>query len=449
MNKNLHKMDEIFNAAYKGFSENPSSNVWDKISSGLDKVEASSYKRRLRRWKQVAIFSLLLLAGFVLYETILKNNPIPSNKNESIAIDTNERAETTDQQGRDINRIHSTIDVSITAVTGKPHTNDVLPGHLNEDNIKQYHQQYKETLIFSSAENTRQSLEKEGYPFINNAIGSSPERNNSDKKVFLQTDAQSRYLDIIRELPAKNNSARSNQLLNPRWTLSAYVSSDRPGYRLDKDGPALLKIKEHEDHQPSFSAGILIARHVKNRLALQTGLIYSNTTIVISPEQIYASRDQTGKVLYKYVVSSGYAYVKPSFVSAASPGDSLTAEAGEHVLQCVAVPLMFTYDLIKNNKWIVSPGFGVTGNFLTSAKVETDLEGSSKREHVSIRKLDGIRPFNWSLMGAVTLEYMVTRRMSINVRPFLSYAMSPITSGNDVETFPYNIGIGAGASYRF
>jgi len=69
-------MDEIFNAAYKGFSENPSSNVWDKISSGLDKVEASSYKRRLRRWKQVAIFSLLLLAGFVLYETILKNHDI-------------------------------------------------------------------------------------------------------------------------------------------------------------------------------------------------------------------------------------------------------------------------------------------------------------------------------------------------------------------------------------
>ena len=447
-------MDEIFNAAYKEFSENPSSNVWDKISSGLDKEEASSYKRRLKRWKQVAIFSLFLLGGFVLYEAILKNSPTPSNKNERVAIDTNKGSKTTNQQGSDINRIDrprsSATDMSLTAVTGKQRTEDVLPNRINEDNIKQYYQQDKETSIFSAAESTHSSLENEGHSLISNAIGSTPATSNLDNKAFMQADhVQSTYLNIIPESQAKNNSARSNQLFNPRWTLSVFASSDRPGYRLDKDGPALLKIKEHEEHQPSFSAGILIARQVKKRLAVQTGLIYSNTTIVISPEQIYASRDQTGKVLYKYVVSSGYAYVKPSFVSATSPGDSLTAAAGEHVLQCVAVPLMFTYDLIKNNKWIVSPGFGMTGNFLTSAKVEADLEGPSKREHVSIRKLDGIRPFNWSLMGAVTFEYLVSRRISINVRPFLTYAMSPITSTNDVQTFPYNIGLGAGVSYRF
>jgi hypothetical protein len=305
------------------------------------------------------------------------------------------------------------------------------------------------TVPFSPAIGDEEFLNTDGHSVFEKKLAVLVENNYADKTTIMQGNhVQASYLNIV-PLSANSKSSANNQPFEANWTISAYASSDRPGYRLDNDGPALSKIKEHEEHQPSFSAGILIARQLKSRLAIQTGLIYSNTTIVISPQQIYASQNQSGKVLYKYVVSSGYAYVKPGFVSVASPGDSLTAEDGQHSLQYVAVPILLKYNLVKSKKWIVSPGFGISGNFLASAKVETDLEGSSNREHVSIRKLDGIRPFNWSLMGDVSLEYLVSKRVSLNVRPFFTYAMSPITSNNDVETFPYNVGIGAGASYRF
>ena len=307
------------------------------------------------------------------------------------------------------------------------------------------------TVPFSPSTGDNENLKGNEYSLSTTRITVPVENNIADKTIIKERDdVQASYLNILPQpVLASSKSSANSQPFEPNWTISAYVSSDRPGYRLDNDGPALSKIKQHEEHQPSFSAGVLVARQLKSRLSVQTGLIYSNTTIVISPQQIYASPNQSGKVLYKYVVSSGYAYVKPGFVSAASPGDSLTADDGQHSLQYLSVPLMLKYNLIKNKKWILSPGFGITGNFLTSAKVETDLEGSSNREHVSIRKLDGIRQFNWSLMGDVSLEYLVSKKVSLNLRPFFTYAMSPITSNNDVETFPYNIGIGAGASYRF
>src|SRR5436190_9569164 len=81
MNKDLHNIDEPFKTAYKQFSEDPSPNVWEKINAGLDKKDAAAYKRKSRRWKQVAIFSLLLLSGFILNETnILRTSSGHSSK---------------------------------------------------------------------------------------------------------------------------------------------------------------------------------------------------------------------------------------------------------------------------------------------------------------------------------------------------------------------------------
>jgi hypothetical protein len=227
------------------------------------------------------------------------------------------------------------------------------------------------------------------------------------------------------------------------------MSSDRAGYRLDRDQTTIVKIKEYEDHLPSLSAGVLLTRQIKKRLGLQTGIIYSNTAIAISPQNIYASQNQMGKVLYKYVTSSGNAYIKPGFASSPYPGDSLRAEHAQHNLQYLITPLVIKYKLINSNKVILSPGLGFAANFLTNAKIETDVEGVANREHVVINKLEGIKTFNWSLMGDVSLDYLVNKKMSVSLRPSFSYALSPISSTDDVETFPYSFGLGAGVTYRF
>jgi hypothetical protein len=103
MNKDLHNIDDIFNSAHREFEEEPSSDVWNKINAGLDKKDAESYKRRFIGWKRVSILSLLLLAGFILYESgIVKTSSGNSTDNatrkkEDIPVTPEKKSESLNQ----------------------------------------------------------------------------------------------------------------------------------------------------------------------------------------------------------------------------------------------------------------------------------------------------------------------------------------------------------------
>src|SRR5580704_9067842 len=85
MSKNLHDMDENFRSAYQEFADDPSPRAWEKINAALDKKDAESYRKRSGNWKKVAIVSLLLLVGFILYESgILKTGFSHSKENMTI-----------------------------------------------------------------------------------------------------------------------------------------------------------------------------------------------------------------------------------------------------------------------------------------------------------------------------------------------------------------------------
>ena len=459
-------MDEIFNSAYKQFSEDPSPQAWERINAGLDKRDAWFYKRKLRNWKRVAILSLLLLSGTIFYEVVIVKS-IPGYSNKSIpgagatkpgskSLQPADNASQAHISGQ--NNANENSSAANASNAARQNANANNRGHESGSTIgivSKVANNHKEDLLIAlipTANDGRkflgdeEKLSKGQIPVLATA-------NITEGVSERQAGQAPIYLNIVPQAASQKQSAGANQdegrLSQNPWTISASISSDHPGYRLDKDVPTVAKIKEHETHEPSFSAAILLTRRIKGQFALQSGLIYSNIGITISPQQIYASPNQNGNVLYKYVVSSGYAYIKPGFASVPSPGDSLTAGDGQHSLKYIAVPLIARYYLINNNKLILSPGLGIAGSFLTSATVETEVAASSSREHVSIGKLDGIRTFNWSLTGDLTLQYFVNRKLSIDLRPFFSYAISPITHNNDVETFPYNFGLGAGVSYRF
>ena len=89
----------------------------------------------------------------------------------------------------------------------------------------------------------------------------------------------------------KNNLAKNTDLkrihhFKPYWTLTGLVAYDRVNYKLDSDEPnAITSIQHREVHEPSFSVGILATRQLKEKWGLQTGLVYSNTAIGISPQK--------------------------------------------------------------------------------------------------------------------------------------------------------------------
>ena len=95
------------------------------------------------------------------------------------------------------------------------------------------------------------------------------------------------------------------------------------------------------------------------------------------------------------------------------------------------------------------PAVGLSANFITSANVKTEVTDALNKESVSINGLDGMRSFYTGLIADVSLQYNYNSKWSFSLLPGFKYALTPITKGNVVKTFPYSFNIGAGITYKF
>ena len=114
----------------------------------------------------------------------------------------------------------------------------------------------------------------------------------------------------------------------------------------------------------------------------------------------------------------------------------------------MSVPFSVRYN-ISNQRLLVQPGVGIAVNFLTSTKVVTEIKDASHRESVIINKLEGARPLYLSLIADANIQYSLNNRWSVNLIPMFKYALTPITKDHVVQTFPYSIGVGGGATLSF
>jgi len=107
---------------------------------------------------------------------------------------------------------------------------------------------------------------------------------------------------------------------NRYWSITPYASVDFMQYTLDDDDrypgndpEDKQDIQQREKHQFSFSAGVLARWQFSPKISLKTGLVYSNIAIGIQPQTLYASADNNQDIRFKFITSSGYAYLKPVF----------------------------------------------------------------------------------------------------------------------------------------
>ena len=261
---------------------------------------------------------------------------------------------------------------------------------------------------------------------------------------------------VLAKIISEQEAKKGARIFKPYWTISGFASNDLALYKLENDeedhiGPVHNEkdvISKRERHESSFSAGIIATRQFTKRLGIKSGLIYSNIAIVIDPQKLYAAQTPNGNISYKYITSSGYAYVKPGFGLPPAIGDSLNSAIAQHKLQSLSIPVMLTYKL-GNKKFSISPSAGITANFIASAKVETEVEDALNRETVTINGLNGTKHFYIGFTADVNLQYNLHKRWAINLLPAFQYALSPITKSNVVKTYPYSLGVGMGLTYKF
>ncbi len=495
MDKNLHDIDDFFRAGLEGNEASPSASVKESLLAILDKRDAEIYRKKSSRWKRAALLMLFLLAGFIIYESsIFKiDNRDPGQRELSKSTvagdpvgDKNEDDATPGQSNQDKKdeviqkrntptfesghvgkeKIDPFAEVGDKILKGnkfipaKPGTNETVAERQNNFIAKTRPpvlQTKENSLPATNAENSIPDYE--GETIGSNTVLSNksesrivaglpqtlfPVASLSDKKFKM-----SGYMDSIVNSDLIKTSFTKIHHFKPYWTITGLAAYDRVNYKLDSDMPSnITSIGHREVHEPSYSAGLLATRQIKQRWGLQTGFIYSNNAIGISSQKIYALQDPAGDIAYKYITSSGYAYIKPGFGPPPAFGDSINSTEAKHTLHSVGIPLIVKHTIGKN-KLLLIPGIGIEANFITRAKLTTEIEDASNRETVFINKLNGAKSFYWSFTADAELKYLVNKKIAFSLRPVFRYALTAITDNNVVETFPYSMGAGLGLTYQF
>ncbi len=435
MSEHLHDIDEIFKSAYQQFKDEPIADVWGKINATLDKKDAESYKKRSVRWRRVSLLLLLLLAGLILYETRIIR--IGSGKKNSAAI-TNIESKSKKDASSELNDTTKIGQRKIIYVANGQASNKKL---FTENKLPQNVELSKGEEKFATffTQHTAPISLTEGI------------KTNYPDTAFLKVlGSQALFTDNSAQ--AKNISANKTQpnQMGPKvaWTYTPFVSYEWAQYRIDSDLPAVNSIKQGNEHEPSFSTGVLLTGQFMETWMLQSGIVYSNTTIDIAPQKIYAVQSPNGDYAYKYITSAGYGYIRPGFTAAPALGDSLSTAEAEHTLRHMTVPLVIKYK-IGRGKFSIMPGAGIAASFLAGTKVETEIKNATDKETVIITKLTGTKNLNWSLTADAEMQYQLNNKMSVNLRPAFRYAISSITRNDDFQTFPYAFGIGLGMTFKF
>ncbi len=489
MNKNLHDIDNLFRSGLEGYEETPSAGVKEALYAALDKKEAAKYKRRFIVWKKTAQSLLLLLAVLVLYESIsIKNRKFsPAAKNAPLVDSEGSRIE---------NKINNPMQNAPDTLNGYKVPGNNLMAQTDNVEDQQRREQIttvpesplianiirlnKTSLQKNSDLNERGSINiKKQNPLFLTISSQHDKRRNSlsnniaglkkitpDRETFNDKTSTSNLSgQLFKNIsmpppmrfsnppaagnPAKDSKKKKINSFKPFWMATAFSSYEQAGYRLDSDEPsAITSIRFREANEPSFSAGVLLGLQLTPRVSLQSGIVYRKNAIGMRPQKTYAFVDPTGQVAFKYITSSGYAYIKPGFGPQPSVGDSLTTAEAKHTLEYLSVPLIAGYTL-ASKKISITPGVGVEANFITKANLEVDIEDPFNREIVIVRKLNGIKSFYCSFIADTEIKYNLTKNVSININAVYRTALSPITKNNTVETFPHSFGIGAGLTIKF
>lgn len=477
MDEHLHKgIGKQFRDEINALSQQPRKQVWENIDQVLDKTDAKTYKDKFIRLKKRSMLLLLLLIGFSIF-SVFYFNASKNRINPQVVVPGPGLAGKKLEEPVRSKEINNTIMGKQEIVlpnerTQKQLDNVNIPAgnRLNNKEEKLFTPR-KVTVAYNGKtvvkitnpattekaagnneiENTENTPLKKAAEAIFGDVVNKP--GGTEKKLIQIEDVSKK--DSLTVTTVNLSSKKSNKKqrnFTPRFTLTAFAAPDYSKYRLTNgkhsnyDNSAGIATRERSDLSSSF--GILFGYKVGNKITIQSGLIYSSTNISIAPTKIFAEKDNTGAIKFRYNTSSGYGYLLPSFSNTPAVGDSLFADGANHTLRYISIPVIAKYKL-GNKNITFNPGVGITFNFLTKATLTTDLADQVNRETEYISKLESIKKVSYGLILVPEVQYQLSKKWSISATPYFKYSLEPINKDNIVKTYPYTFGLGVGVVFKF
>ncbi|HZJ59589.1 MAG TPA: outer membrane beta-barrel protein [Chitinophagaceae bacterium] len=429
MDENLHYIDRLFRDAIDDYEEIPSLKAWKTISDRLDTQRAK--KGRDYNWlKTTSSFLLLILLGIEIHDvqtkmvgdkfSILEANIYKNSGPVNMGIRPNDILKKSEK---------NKPDKLVSSVTNEKWERDPVEQRVGVKGIM-----YGGFSPNGLSESANTVLTKSG-PL--------------DSGTFISLLENKNIPAIV--LPEKKiaNENRPGNNASSRLSVIVFFSPDFPFYCLQHDPHDISgnDIKNGEKPDLSSTTGVLLDYSLGDHWSLQPGMSYSNAIILIDPKTIYAEKDNTGSVKYRYNASSGYGYVLPSFSNSPSVGDSLYAYSATHTLRYLNIPIAMRYR-VQKGKFNFFASAGISTNILLQGIIETLVQDNSNNEIEVMNHLHGLKNIYFSGLFNIGAEYRLNKNFSLMVAPVRRFALNSINKNVSVKSYPNSFGIAAGIRMR-
>jgi len=502
MNDDLHNIDDLFKKALEEHTELPSSAVWNSIDKNLDKKKVVSISKKYNTLKWVAAVLLLFSIGMAMYtiririknKELVREHPAEKDRGNQKKGTGNNQEESSGSAKKNSN--------NITVINKSNLPEDKLPSdekaaeHITKQNQKPLLlNKFPITIREKSAGTNPVNNKKENYDESivpnddkdNIAVNKEPPENPAENFVLakersidnilvisnlkerLQTLAIQPVLQIpavspitnmaLKEVLVKHNKTASIQQHimketgSPLLSATIFFSPDLVSNDVKNDHPHFMEedsheIKKDEKIKSSYTIGVLIDYSTGKSWKLESGVTFSTRFTDIDPKTIYARPDNNGNINYRFNCSAGYSYVtlKSPGLSPAY-GDSISALTSKNVLQYIGVPFVVKY-LFSKGKFSVTPGVGISANFLTKGKIETTIATTTGNEKVTSNDILGLKSTYFSGLASLGVQYKLNRAFDLTFIPAARFALSPINKEAPVKTYLNSIGFATGITIK-
>lgn len=457
MENNLHDIDDLFRSKLGDYKALPSQKVWEEIDSGLDKENIDALRKKYNNVRKYILLLLLLAAGAGFYQLNKPDDMFKSARSGNAGTQINNFSNT--------NHNHRPTEKNNEMKMGQPssstlHNNaagknsdvramDSKAWMKNEVIMKTYPGNKTGLIPGINSENIHTALlpVQSGWLHLVKTGKADPVAAGSFADIQLLLQKKNIPVSVVNIHQASKGAGAK------RFSFSSFFSHDFASYHLKDNNTGsqqgnAVKIQKSERHEYSASGGVLVDFRLNHKWTLQSGLTFSHTEIAIDPSIIYAQPDDNGSVKYRINISSGYGYLVPSFQPLPSVGDSAQVTATAHKLQYLGIPVAVKYN-ITGGRISIAPVAGVSFNFLTRGKLETEIQKGPDHETDVLSEIEGLKAVYINGQAGMLAEYKVSGRWSFILMPSAKFALGSINKSGVVKSYPNSLGIAAGLKISF